>query len=66
MAGRHTLTRIVHVIVLLAAFMALGGSSCASDLRDNVQAGAYDFFKSGTKDVLSAIFPVKNWFTPAQ
>jgi hypothetical protein len=66
MAGRHRLTRIVHVILLLAACMVLGGSSCGSDLRDTVQAGALDFFKGGTKNMLSAIFPVKNWFTPPQ
>jgi hypothetical protein len=66
MAGKHRLTRIVHVILLLAACMALGGSSCASDLRDSVQAGAMDFFQGGTEDILSALFPVQNWFAPPQ
>ncbi|MBI4581922.1 MAG: hypothetical protein HY718_19650 [Planctomycetes bacterium] len=49
---------MLRALLLTASGAALFGSSCASDVRDQMVAGGLDFVKHTTGDVLAELFPI--------
>ena len=62
MNRRSWLSDIIKGMVMLAPLATLYSGSCAADLRHSMQAGALDYVKSSTEDVLTEVLPVKGMF----
>lgn len=58
-------TCIVRYVVKGAIWLAPGmivlGTSCAQDVQNSMVAAGLDFVKSSSKDVLTTVFPIKDY-----
>ncbi len=61
--------RLAKAVMAAAGGSTVFGGSCASDVREQIVAGALDFVNATTADTLSALFPlpetIDSLFTPS-